>query len=776
MKQSLKVVALLLLSMSLMPLLAQNQATFDSIFSDRPEVYFSLQIDDEKSLSIVGQLVYIDRVESNTVLAYANRQQFESLMAKGYTPKIQLPPSMTGEVPLMKTYEEINRETNQWNYYPTYEAYESIMYQFVDDYPDMASIHTIGTLPSGRKLLIIRINNTESGTPFKPEVYYSSTMHGDEVTGYVLTLRLIEYLLLNYGSNDRVTYLVDNLDIWIMPLANPDGTYAAGNHTVVGATRGNANGVDLNRNYPDPRVGENPDGNPYQPETVAFMNFEAGRNFVLSANIHGGAEVANYPWDTWFKRAADDAWWIYVTREYADTAQYYSPPGYFNDLNNGITNGYDWYSITGGRQDYMNYFRNCREFTLEISSAKRPPASQLPSFWEYNHRSFLNYFEQALFGFTGVVTNGETGNPVRATITIMDHDLDNSHVYSVLPTGKYHRPIKSGTYDLLFTAIGYHSRIFEGISVGDRETYQLDVEMYTGNLIADFSANHTIIPKGEAVDFFDESYGENIVSWAWEFEGGQPSSSSDQNPAGIVYNESGDFAVSLTITNINSQSHTITKEDYIQVRSIYLMQEGEFYTCEGLFFDSGGPDGDYQSNESYIITFYPDQDDHFIKVNFTDFNIEFHQNCEYDWLKIFDGPNTSSNTLLGSYCGTDSPGEVVATNAEGALTFWFSSDGSVTAPGWVASIECTTAVGLNDKIIDYVQLYPNPTSDGKFHIVTVQPIEHAIVYDSKGIIRKEIPGNHTNSQTVLLNDFKAGIYMIAVQTINSNHISKLIIR
>lgn len=62
-------------------------------------------------------------------------------------------------------------------------------------------------------------------------------MHGDEVTGYVLMLHLIDYLLQNYNTNNRIHKIVDSLEIHINPLANPDGTYASSNNTVSGATR-----------------------------------------------------------------------------------------------------------------------------------------------------------------------------------------------------------------------------------------------------------------------------------------------------------------------------------------------------------------------------------------------------------------------------------------------------------------------------------------------------------------------------------------------------------
>ena len=67
----------------------------------------------------------------------------------------------------------------------------------------------------------------------------------------------------------------------------------------------------------------------------------------------------------------------------------------------------------------------------------------------------------------------------------------------------------------------------------------------------------------------------------------------------------------------------------------------------------------------------------------------FSTEAGYDYLRIYDGINTSA-TLLGTYNGTTGPGTVTATNAAGALTFNFTSDGSVTSAGWEATINCYT--------------------------------------------------------------------------------------
>jgi hypothetical protein len=174
--------------------------------------------------------------------------------------------------------------------------------------------------------------------------------------------------------------------------------------------------------------------------------------------MHGGAEVCNYPWDTWSNLTADNNWWQYVSQEYADSCQTNSGNGYFNYLNDGITNGWDWYSVSGGRQDYMNFFKYCREFTLELSDDKTPNPNDLPMLWDANFPSLLNYMEQSLYGIRGIVTDSITGNPLKAKIEITNHDVDSSHVFSNLPIGNYHRYLYQGNYSLIYSKNGYYPK------------------------------------------------------------------------------------------------------------------------------------------------------------------------------------------------------------------------------------------------------------------------------------------------------------------------------
>jgi hypothetical protein len=207
------------------------------------------------------------------------------------------------------------------------------------------------------------------------------------------------------------------------------------------------------------------------------MNIASQNYFRLSCNFHGGAEVCNYPWDSWVRLCTDDAWWVRVCRRYADTVHVYAPAGYMDDLNNGITNGYAWYYVHGSRQDWQIYYKHGREQTIEISNTKILPPAQLPNHWNYNYRSFLNYIEQVLYGIRGTVTDSLTGAPLKAKVFISGFDTDSSEVYSDSAFGKYYRMIIQGTYALTFSAPNYYSKTISGVYARNDSATILNVQL-----------------------------------------------------------------------------------------------------------------------------------------------------------------------------------------------------------------------------------------------------------------------------------------------------------
>ena len=310
------------------------------------------------------------------------------------------------------------------------------MHKYAADHPSLCRLMDLGpttNLARPHRLWALIISDEPAIGEPEPEVLLTSTMHGDETTGFVLMLRLIDHLLQGYCSDPEITDLVDQTEIWINPLANPDGTYFGGNATVADAIRsytttgGGNSGVDPNRNFPGFVGDQHPDGNPWWLETETMMALAENKTFVLSANFHGGVEVVNYPWDTVERRHPDDLWFETLARDWADLAQADSPGGYMTDFNNGITNGYDWYPVDGGRQDFMTFFHGGREVTIEISETKLLPAEELDNLWTWNRRALLDFMAHAHQGIRGVV-RGRDGEPLVATIEVLGVDREEERI------------------------------------------------------------------------------------------------------------------------------------------------------------------------------------------------------------------------------------------------------------------------------------------------------------------------------------------------------------
>lgn len=554
-----------------------SQVNINQFFANHPELIIKFQMQDRNELESLTRIMSIDNVKGNEVTAYITEKEFAHFLTLNIPYEIVKHPVLTSEELNMLDFEAIKNSRNDWNYYPSYDAYLSMMEEFTTNYPELCRIVEIGTSNQDRKLWACVISKNVHEREAEPQVLWSSSMHGDELTGYVLMLRYIDYLLNNYGTDARITSLLDNTEIWVNPLANPDGAFWAS-----GARRGNANNRDLNRNYKDWVAGNNPDGYSWQKETLAFMDLQAAQTFVLGANIHGGEEVCNYPWDNTIARHADDAWWQLVCREYADTAQLYSSgTNYMRFVDPyagnypGVINGYDWYSITGSRQDYANYFDHNREFCLEISKVKTPSASQLPNFWNYNYRSFLNFTEQAMYGIQGIVTDACSGEPVYAKISV-PHDNNNSFVMTDPRVGFYARPIKGGSYSVTFSAEGYVSQTVS-VTISDRQKIVKNIMLVptvfpTQSPIAEFTADQTHFEEDEEVIVhFSDLSTHCPDSWQWFFEGGTPETSTEQNPVvtynSIIASKSISFDVKLVVRNALGVD-TILKNDYITVTTL----------------------------------------------------------------------------------------------------------------------------------------------------------------------------------------------------------------
>ncbi|HOY13709.1 MAG TPA: CUB domain-containing protein, partial [Saprospiraceae bacterium] len=110
----------------------------------------------------------------------------------------------------------------------------------------------------------------------------------------------------------------------------------------------------------------------------------------------------------------------------------------------------------------------------------------------------------------------------------------------------------------------------------------------------------------------------------------------------------------------------------------YNMSNVNVTTTSGNFYDSGGSGSNYGNNQDFTKTFCSGNSNS-IAFNFTAFSLQSSSGCANDRLIIYNGPNTSS-PVIGTYCGTTSPGYIVSTGT--CITFRFISNGSNNSSGW----------------------------------------------------------------------------------------------
>lgn len=450
--------ALLLLGLALFyaPAPAWAQARF---FAKQPASLTLAQTTQLASLARAG--IEIDIVDGNgRATVYLSQEEFKELTRLGYAPAWE---ENTALLAFLR-HEALGRQTGDPRLgYHTYDELAADLTALAQAHPDACRLASAGLSAQGRELYGLKITDNVDIEEDEPEFFYIGSMHGDEPIGLELLLDLAHWLLENRETDAQANFLVNETEIWLMPLMNPDGLEAG--------SRFNYNGVDLNRDFPDPVVGDQNTTDGRQPETVAVMNWFAGRTPALAANLHGGALVVTYPWDnipsfgdqarSTANPCQEEPLYIQLCATYAlMNGEMATNP--YPAFAGGYLNGSAWYPLSGGLQDWTVHWYGAQHVTMELSRAKTPPAEQIPSFIAANRGPLLWYMRQAHMGVRGLVRDAQTLAPIAAQVSVsgLDH-----LVWTDPDVGDYHRPVMPGEYELTFQANGYQAKTVGPVNV-----------------------------------------------------------------------------------------------------------------------------------------------------------------------------------------------------------------------------------------------------------------------------------------------------------------------
>lgn len=177
-----------------------------------------------------------------TIVAYLNRDEVNLLKGLGYRVEAILDEGYLG---FLREKQRIGTKSpaDTTRDYHTYETMVAELQAIAAAHPGLCHLYNVGPTVQNRALWFMKISDNVDVQEDELEFKYIASMHGNEVVGKEMCMYLINYLVDNYGTDPVVTDLVNESEIWIMPSMNPDGT--------ANGSRDNANGVDLNRDFPD---------------------------------------------------------------------------------------------------------------------------------------------------------------------------------------------------------------------------------------------------------------------------------------------------------------------------------------------------------------------------------------------------------------------------------------------------------------------------------------------------------------------------------------------
>lgn len=754
---------------AVLSVLAQNNNN-DLSQTNRDFLYINTFIETKNQVNALSRDFSVDgcvpdsRTGLYTVRIFLARHEYDRFLALNLPYEIiPVPEERPGMVATSLT------EMADWDKYPSYEVYEQLMQNFQQNFPDLCKIDTIlaATPCTSRphKILAAHISNTLGQAADKPAFLYSSTMHGDEVVGYYMMIRLIDYILNNATTDAQVQNILQNVELYICPLENPDGTYRNSNTQIssYASSRYNWNNVDMNRNYPF-LPGVNGEAN-VQPETQAIINWVADKHFVMSANFHGGAELTNYPWDSWdsdTRSHADDTWFQYICQNYVNTCQIQDPTYMVGETayNPGcgpVTEGGDWYVITGSRQDYMNYYQHCREVTMEVHFDKVvTSSSELPTYWTNSKDALLDYIMECTYGFRGIVTDAVTGEPVEAKIFVQNHDTFQSEVYSHLPLGTYYRPIKAGVYTVEVSADCYETQTFT-ITTTDGAGIRHDVQLQPSAPTPQVEDQH--INFGESATLTATS--SNTINWyasatdTIALATGNTFTTPTLTDTAIYYVE--EVSVNNDLICVSERSSVtvfviVSPDDVLY--SELSAENCDSYTYEEQTFTTSGdyeflyPNGGNDNVDSILVlhlTIHPSYD--------TTMNIQLDLGEHY---------------MMGDYDFYSNDNDFYQFDME--LETVFGCDSLVHYNITVG----TGPTGLTEGQFSSVTLYPNPTTN-VCHLTGLAAGDRAYIriFNAMGQLISDF---YTDKENVLidLQEMKSGLYSIHVSQNGEKLIRKII--
>lgn len=443
-----------------------------------------------------------------------DQDQYRLLQEMGFEPRIRC------------TEEELKSNLVRGKAIDGYKNYNEILStleEYVNNYPDICELHDIGNSLGKyywdlgysayedyqHDIWALKISDNPHLEEDEPCLLYDGGHHAREPIGPAVVMNFAEYLLSNYGTDPDVTDAINENQIWIVPVVNPDGYKLVLDSLEVWWRKtirdNNENqqidpfipdwiepdGVDPNRNYGIYWGGDWPTAIPYkepyrgpysfsEPCTQAIRDLMGDHHFVTQLSYHSYGEKFFYPWSynpTGYQ-TPDHALYSSLGTQLAlltpalGSGSYQAMP--FGSI----------VMLTGSTMDYAYGRHGIIIYSVELAQDFIPPPEDIQAVCDAQIGSQMFLTSRVHYSIlSGHVTDGISGDPVEAKIVIEGIDNNPGDRYDYKSDeryGRYYRLLNPGEYQVSFSAFGYQPQT-HNISISNSGPTILDVSLQAEN-------------------------------------------------------------------------------------------------------------------------------------------------------------------------------------------------------------------------------------------------------------------------------------------------------
>ena len=299
----------------------------------------------------------------------------------------------------------LSKQTREAKYY-TYETMTATLQGWAEKYSSIARLESIGKTWEGREIWAMKVSDNPQTDEPEPAVLIMGANHAREWISVEVPMETLKQYLEGYGTDPRLTELVNGREVWFVPMANPDGiTYSMNKSRYWRKNRRNNNnrdyGVDMNRNYgykwgnvgasnsfsSDTYHGPNAWS---EPETQAIKMLAEREHFQGSASFHSYSELILYPFGYGYNIPCEDTPTLAKLAGEMAKFNQYTPQ-----------NSADLYPAMGDSDDWLYGDHKTLAFTFELAQTFIPAPAEIAGINQLNVPAMFHLIDKAAaYGLT----------------------------------------------------------------------------------------------------------------------------------------------------------------------------------------------------------------------------------------------------------------------------------------------------------------------------------------------------------------------------------------